>query len=72
MIYNLCAKLPSDEKYGLVSQFKRASVSIALNIAEGAARQTDKEFYQFLTFSSGSLSENQTLTHVVFLNHLIT
>jgi four helix bundle protein len=71
MIYKLCAKLPTDEKYGLISQFKRASVSIALNIAEGAARQTDKEFYQFLTFSSGSLSEIDTLIEVSFELELI-
>ena len=66
MVYKLCTILPSDEKFGLISQFKRASVSIVLNISEGAARQSDKEFYQFLTISSGSLSEIDTLIEVSY------
>jgi four helix bundle protein len=71
MIYTMCNGLPSDEKYGLISQFKRASVSVALNIAEGAARETPKEFYQFLKFSSGSLSEIDTLIEITFELNLI-
>jgi len=65
MIYRLCPDLPSDEKFGLISQMKRASVSVSLNISEGAARRSDKEFHQFLTISSGSLSELDTLIEVV-------
>ncbi len=64
MIYNLCHNFPVDEKFGLVSQLKRASVSVPANIAEGAARQTNKEFYQFLSISSGSLSEIDTLIEI--------
>lgn len=64
MIYSLCSMLPNDEKYGLISQLKRASVSVSANIAEGAARQTSKEFYQFLSISSGSLSEIDTLIEI--------
>lgn len=60
-IYEVSALLPSDEKFGLVSQLKRASVSVSANIAEGAARQTRKEFKQFLYISRGSLSEIDTL-----------
>jgi len=51
---------PNEEKYGLVSQMRRASVSIASNIAEGAARQSSKEFIQFLYIASGSSSELMT------------
>jgi four helix bundle protein len=60
-IYNLSNKFPESEKFGLTSQLKRAVVSIPTNIAEGAARNTKKEFIQFLYISSGSLSEVDTL-----------
>lgn len=55
-IYNLSYKFPESEKFGLTSQVKRAVVSIPTNIVEGAARNTKKEFIQFLCISSGSLS----------------
>jgi four helix bundle protein len=61
IIYNLSNKFPESEKFGLTSQLKRAVVSIPTNIAEGAARNTKKEFIQFLYISSGSLSEVDTL-----------
>jgi four helix bundle protein len=48
MIYEVTKKFPSEEKYGLVSQMRRAAVSIPSNIAEGAARQTKKMHYIFL------------------------
>jgi four helix bundle protein len=59
-IYRLSEKLPDVEKFGLVSQMRRAAVSVASNIAEGAARNTKKEFVQFLYTSQGSLSELDT------------
>ena len=65
MTYELCQNLPGEEKFGLISQLKRASVSVSANIAEGAARQTYKEFYQFLPISSVSLSEIDTLIEVL-------
>ena len=46
-IYKLTEQFPDCEKFGITSQLKRASVSIPANIAEGAARQTDKEFLNF-------------------------
>ncbi|MGZ4056851.1 MAG: four helix bundle protein [Bacteroidia bacterium] len=60
-IYKLTNKFPDTEKFGLISQLKRAVVSVPTNIAEGAARNTKKEFIQFLFISSGSLSEVDTL-----------
>ncbi len=59
-IYALTKGFPSDEKYGLSSQMKRAAVSVPSNIAEGAGRKGDKEFIQFLYISMGSLSELET------------
>ncbi|MCI0751787.1 MAG: four helix bundle protein, partial [Flammeovirgaceae bacterium] len=57
LVYALTGKLPSDEKFGLASQLKRASVSIPVNITEGAARNTKKEFIHFLYIARGSSSE---------------
>ena len=59
-IYALTEKFPREEIYGLVSQMRRCSVSIASNIAEGRGRGTRKDFIQFLRISLGSLSELET------------
>lgn len=59
-IYLLTGKLPSEEKFGLVSQMRRATVSIASNIAEGAGRNSDREFVQFLAIAYGSSYELKT------------
>ena len=53
-IYIVSAAFPSDEKFGLTSQIRRAAVSIPSNIAEGAGRASNKEFAQFLAISQGS------------------
>lgn len=59
-IYTITKTFPNYEKYGLCSQMQRAAVSVPSNIAEGAARNHDKEFMQFLYYSYGSLSELET------------
>ena len=59
-IYNISKLFPQDEKFGLTNQIRRASVSIPSNIAEGAARQTNKEFIQFLYIALGSCAEVET------------
>ena len=51
-IYALTKNFPSNEKYGLSSQIKRAVVSIPSNIAEGAGRKGDKEFIQLVNYKS--------------------
>ena len=57
LIYKLTGTFPKDESFGLISQIRRASVSVAANIVEGNARNHKKEFIQFLYLSNGSLEE---------------
>ena len=59
-VYKLTELFPKAEIYGLVSQMRRAAVSVSSNIAEGAARHSNKEFAQFLNIAGGSLSELDT------------
>ena len=59
-IYKATEDFPSQETYGLTNQVRRGTVSIPSNIAEGAARQTKKEFTNFLHIAQGSLSELDT------------
>ena len=60
-VYSCAKKFPKDELYGITSQLNRASVSIAANIAEGAGRNSNKEFVQFLSIAMGSSAEVETL-----------
>jgi four helix bundle protein len=60
-VYSITKSFPQSEQYGLVSQLRRAAVSVPANIAEGAARNGNKEFVHFLGIASGSLSELDTL-----------
>jgi four helix bundle protein len=64
-IYALCEKLPENEKFGISSQLKRAATSVPANIAEGAARNTSKEFIYFLSIANGSLSEIDTFLTII-------
>ena len=59
-IYKLTRSFPKEELYGLISQMRRASVSVASNIAEGRGRITPGEFRQFLGLAQGSTYELQT------------
>ena len=65
-IYKLTQTFPKEELYGITSQIRRAAISVASNIAEGAARSTQKEFYQFLSIASGSLSEVDTHLEITY------
>lgn len=56
-VYELCDKLPKSEDYNLKSQIKRAIISVPLNIAEGKARYSAKDFAHFLNIAKGSLIE---------------
>lgn len=59
-IYIICQEISSDEKYDLISQIKRCTVSIPSNIAEGSGRNSSKEFNHFLAIALGSAFELQT------------
>ena len=63
-VYVLTRAFPGDEKFGLVSQMRRAAVSIPSNIAEGQARRTTGEFVQALSHAEGSVAELRTLISV--------
>lgn len=59
-IYTLTSKFPESEKFGLISQLRRASVSIPSNIAEGSSRKSNKDFARFLQIALGSAYEIET------------
>jgi four helix bundle protein len=59
-VYQLTAEFPIEERYGLAQQMRRAAVSIPSNIAEGAGRNSAKEYLHFIGISRGSLAELET------------
>ena len=72
-VYRITEKYPKNEMYGLISQLRRASVSVVSNIAEGQGRITKGEFQQFLGHARGSLLELETqLAISVDLNYIST
>ena len=61
-VYRMTEKYPKDEAYGITDQMRRASVSVALNVAEGyARRESQQEFKRFLTMAIGSANEMSVL-----------
>lgn len=65
-IYVLTQAFPENERFGLTSQFRRAAVSISLNVSEGSGRSSDKDFSHFLDMAYGSSLEVENL---VLLSH---
>jgi four helix bundle protein len=65
-IYKLTKKFPSEEKFAMISQIRRAATSIHLNIAEGSARKTPKEKCRFYEISRSSLVEVDTILDLAF------
>lgn len=59
-VHTLTKSFPKEERYGITQQVRKASVSVASNIAEGSQRTTDKDFANFILIAKGSLAEVQT------------
>jgi four helix bundle protein len=72
IVHELTLKFPRDELFILTSQIKRASDSIALNIAEGSTGQTNPEFKKFLSYSIRSAIEVVSCLHIAKRRNLIT
>jgi four helix bundle protein len=66
LIYKLTKSFPKEETYGLISQLRRASISVPSNIAEGAADRSNEQFRNFLSISIGSLNEINTQIELAF------
>lgn len=63
-VYEATKAFPREEIYGIISQLRRASVSVPANIVEGSSRGTKKDYLHFLYIARGSLSETQYLLHL--------
>jgi four helix bundle protein len=63
-VYAETAKLPGDERFGLIAQMRRCAVSIASNIAEGWGRRTASDYIRFLQMSCGSVHELSTQVEI--------
>ncbi len=72
LLYPLTATLPPEERFGLVSQIRRAAVSVPSNITEGQARHTTGEFAQFISHAEGSVAELDTQLYLSVELGLVT
>ena len=66
LIYEITKSLPKEETYGLISQLRRAAISVPSNIAEGACDRTPDQFRNFLSIAIGSLNEINTQLELAF------
>ena len=60
LVYQISRDFPSEERFGLTSQIRRAAVSVPSNIAEGQARFTTREFIHFISHAEGSIAQVDT------------
>ncbi len=71
-IYSISKSFPDDEKFGITSQLRRATISITNNIAEGCGRNSDKQLVQFLQYSYGSAVEVENVLILATDLHFIS
>lgn len=72
LVYRLTRGFPKEELYGVVSQLRRAVISIMLNYIEGYARMRDKVHKNFIEISYGSLKESKYLIHFSLIENYIS
>ena len=70
-VYTLTRTFPKEEQFGMTSQMRRSACSIASNIAEGAARRTQKEFVQYLHIALGSGAELETQIEIAIKGRVV-
>lgn len=70
-VYALTARFPSDERFGLTSQMRRAAVSISSNVAEGSIRSSSTDFARFVEIAYGSLMEVVSQSHIAKRQHML-
>ena len=63
-VYKISTNFPREEQFGLTAQLRRAAVSVPSNIAEGAERESDREFRRFLAIAKGSAGELRTQLYI--------
>jgi four helix bundle protein len=68
-VYRVTKEFPSEERFGLVQQLRRAAASVPTNVAEGAGRHTESDFARFLDIAAGSISE--TIYHLMLSRDLL-
>ena len=71
-VYILTRKFPTDERFGLTSQMRRAAVSVSSNIAEGSGRVSDKDFSRFLEYAYGSVMEIVSQSRIASRQRFLT
>lgn len=72
LVYKLTKNFPKEELYGVISQLRRAALSVILNYIEGYARKKDKVYKNFLEISYGSLKESKYLLHFSLVEGYLT
>ncbi len=72
VFYSITRHFPSDERFGLTNQMRRAAVSVSSNIAEGSARVSRKDFARFIEIASGSLYEVVSQSYISRSQGLLT
>jgi four helix bundle protein len=72
LVYKITKDFPKDELYGVISQLRRASLSVILNYIEGYARRKEKVYKNFLEISYGSLKESKYLLHFSLVENYLS
>ena len=72
LIYRITRTFPDDERFGLISQMRRAAVSVSSNVAEGSSRSSGKDFARFVEIAYGSMMEVVSQAHIAHRQSYLT